>query len=256
MKANYHTHTPRCNHAVGTEEEYVQAAIKRGMHTLGFSDHTPYFFPGDYYSSFRMQMNQLDDYIATVKNLSEQYNGTISIVTGLEAEFYPDLFPALMERLRDSDISYLILGQHMVDNEIGASYSGHPTDDVQVLKKYCHQVCDAFQTGLFTYLAHPDLIYFVGSKNVYEENMRLICREAKKCNIPLEYNLLGLATNRHYPNNSFWTLAAEEENKIVLGCDAHKPEALLDITAEEEAIQHLSKLSISPVELDVIRTIR
>ena len=31
MIANYHTHTPRCNHAVGTEEEYVQAAIQRGL---------------------------------------------------------------------------------------------------------------------------------------------------------------------------------------------------------------------------------
>ena len=24
MKNNYHTHTPRCNHAVGSEEEYVE----------------------------------------------------------------------------------------------------------------------------------------------------------------------------------------------------------------------------------------
>lgn len=256
MKANYHTHTTRCNHAVGSEEEYVQAAIKRGLHTLGFSDHTPYYFPGDYYSNFRMRMEQLDDYISTVQKLSEQYSGTISIVTGLEAEFYPALFPALMERLRDSEISYLILGQHMIDNEIGAHYSGHPTDDVQVLKKYCHQVCDAFQTGLFTYLAHPDLIHFVGPKDIYEESMRLICLEAKKCSIPLEYNLLGLATNRQYPNDSFWTLAAEEGNQVVLGCDAHKPEALLDAAAEEEAIRRLNKLAISPVELSALRSIR
>ena len=28
MKNNYHTHTPRCNHAVGSEEEYVEKAIE------------------------------------------------------------------------------------------------------------------------------------------------------------------------------------------------------------------------------------
>lgn len=46
MIANYHTHTPRCNHAVGSEEEYVQQALKAGIKILGFSDHTPYLFPG------------------------------------------------------------------------------------------------------------------------------------------------------------------------------------------------------------------
>ena len=30
MIANYHTHTPRCRHAEGTEAEYVQAALDAG----------------------------------------------------------------------------------------------------------------------------------------------------------------------------------------------------------------------------------
>lgn len=42
MIANYHTHTWRCMHAEGAEEAYVRQAIRRGLHTLGFSDHTPY----------------------------------------------------------------------------------------------------------------------------------------------------------------------------------------------------------------------
>ena len=45
MIANYHTHTTRCNHATGTEEEYVQSALERGLEILGFSYHTPYTFP-------------------------------------------------------------------------------------------------------------------------------------------------------------------------------------------------------------------
>ena len=55
MIANYHTHTPRCNHAVGTEREYVENALEAGLQILGFSDHSPYIFPGDYYSGFRMR---------------------------------------------------------------------------------------------------------------------------------------------------------------------------------------------------------
>ena len=66
MIANYHTHTPRCNHAQGSEQEYVDAALSAGLKILGFSDHTPYFFPGDYYSTFRMHPEELPGYVSTV----------------------------------------------------------------------------------------------------------------------------------------------------------------------------------------------
>ena len=37
MTANYHTHTWRCNHASGTEREYIEKAIESGIRILGFS---------------------------------------------------------------------------------------------------------------------------------------------------------------------------------------------------------------------------
>lgn len=40
-KNNYHTHTTRCFHAIGKDEEYVKAAIQANIKELGFSDHTP-----------------------------------------------------------------------------------------------------------------------------------------------------------------------------------------------------------------------
>ena len=56
---NYHTHTPRCHHAEGSEREYVAAAIEAGFTTLGFSDHAPYLFPSGYVSSIRMLPEEL-----------------------------------------------------------------------------------------------------------------------------------------------------------------------------------------------------
>ena len=38
IKCNYHTHTKRCNHAVGEDEEYVLSAIENGYKVLGFAD--------------------------------------------------------------------------------------------------------------------------------------------------------------------------------------------------------------------------
>ena len=104
MKENYHTHTWRCNHATGTEEQYVQSAIERGLSVLGFSDHSPYLFPGSYYSRFRMKMEQLDDYIRTITELREKYRNQIRIPLGLETEYYPKFFPDLAAVLRDKPI--------------------------------------------------------------------------------------------------------------------------------------------------------
>ena len=36
MTANYHTHTWRCKHAVGTEQEYIENAIAHGLKILDF----------------------------------------------------------------------------------------------------------------------------------------------------------------------------------------------------------------------------
>ena len=44
MLTNYHTHTTRCGHAEGTEEEYILTALRCGYKVLGFSDHTPWAY--------------------------------------------------------------------------------------------------------------------------------------------------------------------------------------------------------------------
>jgi len=255
MIANYHTHTWRCNHATGTEEEYVTRAIDCGMEIFGFSDHTPYIFPGNYYSTFRMKMDLLDDYVDTVLALREKYKECIQIPLGLEIEYYPDLIGELLPILRDRPLDYLILGQHFVGNEMDEPYSGRPAGSVDHLKRYCHQVADALNTGLFTYLAHPDLLYFPGDKKVYQEHMALICREAKSCDIPLEVNLAGLGCGKNYPNAYFWEMAAKEGNRVVLGMDAHSAEAVSDTAVEQRAIEMLAQFGICPEERAALRKI-
>ena len=81
---------------------------------------------------------------------------------------------------------------------------------ISILKRYVAQTADGMQTGMFTYLAHPDLMYFTGSDRDYRDQMRILAREAKSCNMPLEINLMGKWANRNYPDIRFWELAAEE----------------------------------------------
>ena len=236
MIANYHTHTHRCNHAIGREEDYVREALKAGLKILGWADHTPYLFPDGYYSHFRMRPVQLDGYIRTIQELREQFRGQIEMPIGLETEYYPKHFPNLIEFLRDHPIDYLILGQHFIGNEYDAPYSGLVTGERDVVKQYCRQSMEAMNTGLFTYFAHPDLIHYVGERQFFMDTVRPMCAEAKRCGIPLEINLLGIREGRHYPNRYFWEVAAEEGCQVVLGCDAHSPQAMNAPEAEREAL--------------------
>ena len=255
MIANYHTHTHRCNHAIGREEDYVREALKAGLEILGWADHTPYLFTGGYYSSFRMRPIQLPGYIKTIQDLREKYAGKIEMPIGLETEYYPKHFSELMEFLRDHPIDYLILGQHFINNEYDAPYCGVVTDDKDVVRQYCRQSMEAMNTGLFTYFAHPDLIHYAGDWKFYMDAVRPMCAEAKKCGIPLEINLLGLREGRHYPNRFFWEMAAEEGCEVILGCDAHTPQAVNDPRTEREALALAKEFDLKVLDKATLRPI-
>lgn len=256
MIANYHTHTARCNHAVGTEREYVENALTMGLKILGFSDHTPYIFPGEYYSHFRMKLHQLEDYVESVLALRKEYSGKIEIPLGLELEYYPKLLPQLLPILRDLPIDYLLMGQHFIGNEVDEPYSGWPTENSRVLERYVDQVMEGMHTGLFTYIAHPDLIHFLGSDEVYRQQMRRLCREAKSCGIPLEVNLLGMHEGRIYPHPLFWEQAAEEGCSVILGRDAHSPKHILDTETEDSCMALVRQYQLDLLDTVPLQSIR
>ena len=234
MHANYHTHTPRCNHASGTEREYIEKAIEAGITLLGFSDHTPYLFPGDYYSTFRMYPQELPGYVSTLRKLKAEYQDQLDLRIGVEAEYYPEYFPQTLDLLRENGIEYMILGQHVIGDEPEGPFSSRPTTDISDLEHYCRQVIAGMDTGLFTYLAHPDLIHFVGAPHAFRQWIGVLIREARDHGVPLEYNLLGLREQRNYPGALFLELVAQENLPLVLGVDAHLPEHL---TNTEQLVQ-------------------
>lgn len=253
MKNNYHTHTFRCHHAKGTERDYIENAIRAGLTTLGFSDHTPQIFPDGYYSHFRMRPEELPGYVETLSRLRDEYKNDISIRIGLEVEYYPAYFDALLAFARECGVEYFLMGQHFIGNEIGDPYSGAPTDDENILARYTAQVLEGLRTGCFSYLAHPDLIRFTGDDGTYRRHIEPFCREIKSLGLPLEINFLGLADGRHYPSERFFHIAAEVGNRFVFGMDAHAPDVLLDRATEERALDFCRRLGITPDECVQLR---
>ncbi len=248
MISNYHTHTKRCRHAFGEDEEYVQAALDRGLQILGFADHSPYVFPGDYYSTMRMPMCDLEDYVTSILSLREKYAEKIEIKLGLELEYYPGCFQETLQRLKEQPLDYLLLGQHALGDEQDDYLTGWPTEDETILKRYVRQTIDAMQTGVFACFAHPDIIKFAGDPQVYKKHMRTLIREARECDIPLEFNLLGLQTHRNYPNRLFWEMVAEEGNEVIIGFDAHQPAVLRDTDLDGMITDWIGDLQINWVD--------
>ena len=97
MIASYHTHTFRCLHANGEDEEYVKAAIAEGIKILGFSDHAPIPYTNGYKSGIRMTPDETDGYFSSIISLREKYADKIAIHIGFEAEYYEPVFSMSLE---------------------------------------------------------------------------------------------------------------------------------------------------------------
>lgn len=229
MDYNYHTHTYRCNHAIGTEEEYIQRAIKCGIKYMGFSDHVPLMCEDGFESPHRVPVSKAKEYVETISDLREKYKDKIDIKIGFEVEFYPDCFEDMLEKIKGYGAEYLILGQHFVGNE---HYGGKPSisksDSAEKLMAYCSLVIAAIKTGVFSYVAHPDMVNFIGDDEIYSQEIQRLCEAAKEAKIPLEMNFLGIRDKRIYPNEKFWQIAGKVGAPVTFGFDAHDVESAYD----------------------------
>ncbi len=230
IKANYHTHTFRCHHGYGCEWEYVENAIKGGLKILGFSDHAPQIYPNGYYPRVRMLPEKLPDYIDAVERMKKLYGDQIEIRCGLEAEYYPKLFPQFLDLLRQHPgVEYLILGQHYYNNEYETGlHTSKPHAEEQMLASYVDQVIEGLATERFLYLCHPDVCNYTGDPTVYRHHMQRLCRAAKEMNAPLEINLQGYRAKNSYPRADFWAIAGEENCTAIIGLDAHRAKFACD----------------------------
>ena len=240
---NYHTHTWRCQHARGTEEAYVREAIRQGFSVLGFSDHTPWPYKSGFVSGMRMRLDQFGDYRRVVLDLRERYAGQIEIPLGLECEAFPEYFGWLAD-FKAQYLDYVILGNHydatdegdqLHLNPSGGFYFGKCTRPEQI-RRYAQRTIAGMRTGLYDYVAHPDL--FLHAYPRFDGECRAVsrdlCQAALSLNLPLEYNLLGLYRSLRervlgwqcYPNALFWEIAAETGCTAIIGYDAHESEAL------------------------------
>lgn len=227
---NYHTHTRRCNHAVGDIDDYACEAVKEGLKILGISDHIP--FPDGRWPETRMCYSDLEIYENEIEEARKKYPG-LTILKSFECEYFREDHEYFESFLKNRGYDYLISGSHWVIGDDGEWFDF--IDRPEVLKVYEKIIIRAMESKLFAFIAHPDMCfadYKIWDKHA-EDFTRNICEAAVENNIPLEINGYGLRKHmvttpegkRHkYPVDRFWEIAGEYDILAVCNSDAHKPE--------------------------------
>jgi len=230
---NYHTHTYRCKHATGEVVNYANAAIKQGITVLGITDHTP--LPDNRWLGIRMAIDELPNYVNAIAQAQAKYP-QLTILIGAECEYATEYHSFYLEELLGEwNFDYLILGPHFFPYQ-GEWLASH--SDIlckETLKAYTNYLIQSMESGLFAFVAHPDLfgITYEEWDQHTEACSREILQAAETLNIPLEINGYGLrkpyihtksGTRPMYPWLPFWELAQDYDIEVIVNSDAHRPE--------------------------------
>lgn len=247
----FHSHTYRCGHARGEDKEYVELAIKNGIKYLGFSDHA--FLPNIDQPGVRGKCNQIDEYVSSIRKLQDIYKDKIKIYVGFEAEYCDRFYSYYKDLLDTKKIDFLILGQHCNFNySNNPRFIGGTKDETEFhneeINLYVSNLIKAMETGLFKYIAHPDLFLhtFRSFDKRCEEITRKLCEVAEHYQIPFEINCHGSRYWKKgeylvYPVEEFWKIVSEYDVPVVIGYDAHSPiEFDEDITSDIELAKKLN----------------
>ncbi len=243
-------------HAEGTEEDYVAEAIRCGLVSLGISDHGPNPRGSD---GNRMLWEDIDDYLGTISSLKEKYKPQISIYAGFEFEYFRKNLSFLRELKARPDVDYFALGPHGFIDDKGELHDSFMIKDKSEFLPYAKAMVEAMETGLYSFVAHPDLYVYTMKEHCREadEAADIIIEAATGMDIPLEINANGMrrgvfnwdGVKRYlYPYWRFWDKVAESNAKVIIGSDAHEPGFLCDDFFKESEKFALER-GIVPIEL-------
>lgn len=246
MIANYHTHTKWCNHGIGEIEDYIKAAIKAGLKEIAITEHVPH---RDNIDLQRMRWEEFGTYNRELDEKIEKYKDKIKVIKGFECEYYPEALEAY-KLFRDIyHYEIFVLGQH---RSIDKQTDNFGVKGKEELYTYANEVCEALETGMFTFIAHPDLAlegYNEGKWDEHcEEAMRQIYAACERLNIPVEINANGVRGKKRYPDKNALKLSKEYKLTYLINADAHRPEYVYDdaVRAAEELAKELD-ITVTPM---------
>ena len=113
---NLHTHSIYSD-GKSQPREIVEEAVRQGLTTLGFSEHSP--LPFD--NTFSVKSADMPRYVAEIAQLKEEFKDKIDIYCALEADYLTGVSEPFAVTKEKYHLDYLIGGVHLVVNKLTAT---------------------------------------------------------------------------------------------------------------------------------------
>lgn len=230
---DYHTHSYRCGHAVGTMDQYIESAIAKGIDEIGLTDHLHLYFdpPDKRDARWAMAEDQYPAHYEEMLELRERFRGRINVRVSVEADYVHGHEDALRSILDSYEFDFVLGGIHFMDGWLidDAEQAHRYLEErvAEIYRRYFANVQRALRLGVFDVIAHFDLPKKFG--HLPEEDLSDLVAEtldvAKETDTVLEVSTAGLRKpiGEIYPARVILAMMRERDIPIVLSSDAHDP---------------------------------
>ncbi len=264
---NLHTHSIYSD-GKSQPREIVEEAVRQGLTTLGFSEHSP--LPFD--NNFSVKSADMPKYVAEIAQLKAEFKGKIDIYCGLEADYLTGVSEPFAVTKEKYHLDYLIGGVHLVgqsanpdeiwfidgpkwevyDEGLQKFFDG---DIRRAVRRFFDQSNEMIENEPFDIIAHFDKIkmhnrdrYFHEDEPWYRklalETLDLICKKG----LVMEINTRGIYKKRYngfYPSPWLMEEACKMHIPAIISADAHHfSEITLEFEAAENALKKAGYRSV------------
>ena len=227
MNLDYHMHTILSD-GHNTHEEMVLSAIEKGFDEIGFSDHFCIKQP----CSWAVGADGIAQLEEKVTEMKGKFSDRISILFGIEVDYFNDREEEIRECLQKFNFDYVIGSVHFLDDwnyDTDQSRYGEFSHDF-LYEWYFSELQKAAKSGLFDIMGHPDLIKKfriwpeTSKKQLFEETASVFAESS----VAFEINTSGKdrPCAEFFPGTELLRAFCKSEVPVTLGSDSHQKEQI------------------------------
>jgi len=245
--ANYHCHS-RFDDGHGELEEYVQAALRKGLHTLGFAGHAPVPFACDW----TIPSPLLPEYLDTAHRLQNAYRDRIELLVGLEVDYIPGIIAPTAAWIRALNLDFTVGSVHFIgrlangelwgvdgppeelERGVAESFGG---DIRRAVEEYYRRLTAMVGTAPPDIIGHFDVVkknnlgdrYFPEDTPWYRTAVSQTLEAVAASPCILEINTGGIVRGTSgalYPSEWILVECLKRGIPVMINSDAHRPDQL------------------------------